>query len=200
MHSGWRSAALLALVSRSRAMPARGRRSEGNPAPRPARKGALFRALVEAGCDLDAAYNAETEFRSMATENLVAQLGAQIQVGFMEVKQICRENAERLAEQGRKLDALAEAGARRDRKIEALATEAKVPGREVDAIGTDLKTIHTDLKAVAEDVKAIVVEVRGLKEALTARTDTHRRELQFIQSALVLLTVLVAVFALLFTR
>ena len=150
----------------------------------------------------------------MATENLVAQLGAQIQVGFMEVKQICRENAERLAEQGRKLDALAEAGAerdrkldalaeagaRRDRKIEALATEAKVPGREVDAIGTDLKTIHTDLKAVAEDVKAIVVEVRGLKEALTARTDTHRRELQFIQSALVLLTVLVAVFALLFTR
>ena len=109
----------------------------------------------------------------MAAENLVAQLGAQFQVGFMEIKQICRENAERIAEQGRKLDALAEAGAARDRKIEALTA----------------------------DVKVLTTEVGGLRETTTARTDALGRELRLIWGALgLLVTVLLAVFGFLFTR
>ena len=119
-----------------------------NPVPRPASKGALFRALVRAGCDPDAAYNAETEIRSMAAENLVAQIGAQFQVGFMEIKQICRENAERIAEQGRKLDALAEAGAARDRKIEALTARTDGLRTELRLVWGSLGLLVTVLLAV----------------------------------------------------
>ena len=164
------------------------------PAPRPARKGALFRALVRAGCDPDAAYNAETEIRSMAAENLVAQLGAQFQVGFMEIKQICRENAERIAEQGRKLDALAEAGVERDRKIDALAKDVKV-------LATDVEVLKTDVKVLKTDVEVLKTDVGGLRETTTARTDALGRELRLIWGALgLLVTVLLAVFGFLFTR
>ena len=151
--------------------------SAGKPPLMPVKQGALFRALVGSGCDPDAAYNAEVEVRSMAAENLVAQLGAEMRVGFLEVKQLCRENADRLAEHGRetaerfaehsretaerfaehgrKLDALAEAGAERDRKLEFLAV----------------------------------------------RTDALRTEIRLVWGALgILVTVLLAVFGLLFTR
>lgn len=132
------------------------------PSPMPAKQGALFRALVNGGSDPEAAYNAEVEVRSMAAENLVAQLGAQMQVGFMEIKQLCGENAKQLAEhgrtlaeQGKKLDALADAGAERDRKLEFLAV----------------------------------------------RTDALRTEIRLVWGALgILVTVLLAVFALLFAR
>ena len=136
--------------------------SAGKPPLMPVKQGALFRALVSSGCDPDAAYNAEAEVRSMAAENLVAQFRAEMRVGFIEIKQLCNENADRLAdhgrtlaEHGRKLDALAEAGAERDRKL----------------------------------------------EFLTVRTDALRTEIRLVWGALgILVTVLLAVFGLLFTR
>ena len=67
----------------------------------PVKQGALFRALVKAGTGADAAYNAEVEVRSMAAENLVAQFRAEMRAGFLEVTQLCRENADRLAEHSR---------------------------------------------------------------------------------------------------
>ncbi len=144
---------------------------------KPGGNGALFRALVKAGADPEAAYNAEAEVGSMAPENVVGQLGAQMQVGFMELKQVCRENAERLAEHSRKLDALTEAGIVRDRKVEVLAVEV------------------SGLKAV------LGVEVSGLKEVSGAQMGAVRRELRLVWGALgILVTVLLAVFGVLFTR
>ena len=60
------------------------------PRTRPAETGALFRALVKAGCDSEAAYSAEGEIGSMVAGNV--------------------EQGETLAEHGKKLDALIEAG------------------------------------------------------------------------------------------
>ena len=199
------------------------------PAPRPATKGALFRALVRAGCDPDAAYNAEAEVRSMAAENLVAQLGAQFQIGFAEIQQTSRENAGRIAEHDRKLDALAEAGverdrkldalaeagaerdrkidalaeagAERDRKIDALAQAGVERDRKIEAIASDVKVIAATVKDLTTDVKVIATDMSGLKEILLARTDALRRELWLVWGALgLLVTVLIAVFGFLFTR
>ena len=91
----------------------------------------------------------------MAAENLVAQLGAQMQVGFMEIKQLCSENAERLAEQGRtlaehgkKLDALTDAGAERDRKLETLAVRTDALKTEIRLVWGALGVLVTVLLAV----------------------------------------------------
>ena len=136
-----------------RTSPPAARASE--PAPIPAEHGALFRALVEAGSDAGTAYNADAEVRSMAAENLVAQLGAQMQVGFMEIKQLCKENAGQLAEHGRalaehgrKLDALAEAGAERDRKLEFLAVRTGALRTEIRLVWGALGVLVTVLLAV----------------------------------------------------
>lgn len=127
----------------------------GEPPPLPAKQGALFRALVNGGCDPEAAYNAEAEVRSMAAENLVAQFGAQMQLGFMEIKQLCHQNAERLAEHGRtlaehgqKLDALADAGAERDRKLEFLAVRTDALRTEIRLVWGALGVLVTVLLAV----------------------------------------------------
>ena len=105
-----------------------------SPVAKPGEKGALFQALVKAGCDAGAAYNADAEVGAMAAENVVAQFSAQLQLGFMELKQICQENAERLAEHSRKLEALAAAGAERDRKLDVL-------GARTDAIKMELRLV-----------------------------------------------------------
>lgn len=120
----------------------------GEPPPIPAKQGALFRALVNGGCDPEATYNAEAEVRSMAAENLVAQFGAQMQLGFMEIKQLCHQNAERLAEHGQKLDALADAGAERDRKLEFLAVRADALRTEIRLVWGALGVLVTVLLAV----------------------------------------------------
>ena len=53
----------------------------------------------------------------MAAENLVAQFRAEMRVG-LEVKELCRENADRLAEHSRET---AERFAEHGRKLDALA-------------------------------------------------------------------------------
>ena len=127
----------------------------GEPPLMPVKQGALFRALVRAGTGADAAYNAEAEIRSMAAENLVAQFRAEMRVGFLEIKQLCNENAERLAEHGRtlaehgkKLDALAEAGADRDRKLEFLAVRTDALRTEIRLVWGALGILATVLLAV----------------------------------------------------
>ncbi len=95
----------------------------------------------------------------MAAENLVAQFRAEMRVGFLEVKELCRENADRLAEHsretaerfaehGRKLDALAEAGAERDRKLEFLAVRTDALRTEIRLVWGALGILVTVLLAV----------------------------------------------------
>ena len=166
---------------------------------KPGGKGALFRALVKAGADPEAAYNAEAGVGSMAAENVVAQLGAQMQVGFTELKQVCRENAERLAEHSRKLDAQTEAGIARDRKVEILAAE--VSGLK-EILAAELSGLKEALAAEVSGLKAVSsAEVSGLKEVSGAQMGAVRRELRLVWGALgILVTVLLAVFGFLFTR
>ena len=181
-----------------------------NPAPKRGEKGAMFRALVKAGCDAPAAYNAEAEVGSMAAENVVAQLGAQFQLGFMELRQLCRENAEGLVEQGKKLEALTEAGIERDRKLDVLAAEVNGLRGVLTAEVTGLKEVLTAevtglkevLTAEVTGLKEVLTaEVTGLKEISAARTDALKMEFRLAWGALgVLVTVLLAVFGFLFTR
>ena len=123
-------------------------RRQDRSAPGPEKKGALFRALTKAGCDADAAYNADAEVESMAAENLVAQLGAQFQLGFIEIKQLCQENAERLAEQDRKLDALTEVVVGHDQKLEVLAIRLDAVKMELRLVWGGLGVLVTVLIAV----------------------------------------------------
>ena len=66
--------------------------------------------------------------------------------------QLCRENADRLAEfaaqHGRKLDALAEAGAERDRKLEFLAVRTDALRTEIRLVWGALGILVTVLLAV----------------------------------------------------
>ena len=137
----------------------------------------------------------------MAAENLVAQLGAQFQIGFAEIQQTSRENAGRIAEHDRKLDALAEAGAERDRKLDALAEAGAERDRKIDALAEAGVERDRKIEAIASDVKVIATEMSGLKEIMLARTDALGRELRLLWGALgLLVTVLIAVFGFLFTR
>ena len=162
--------------------------SAGKPPLMPVKQGALFRALVGSGCDPDAAYNAEVEVRSMAAENLVAQLGAEMRVGFLEVKQLCRENADRLAEHSRET---AERLAEHSRETaERLAEHSRETAERFAEHGRKLDALA---EAGAERDRKL--------EFLAVRTDALRTEIRLVWGALgILVTVLLAVFGLLFTR
>ena len=81
--------------------------------PKPGVKGALFRALVDAGADPLVAYTADEQAESMVSERVAVQ-----------VQPILANIRHQFAEHGRKLDALdalTEAGAEYGRKLDALA-------------------------------------------------------------------------------
>ena len=69
-------------------------------APASSERGGLFRLLLSAGCDTSAAFTAIEEIRSMAGDNVVAQMGVQ----FSRLERLVTV---RLAEHGAKLDVLA---------------------------------------------------------------------------------------------
>ena len=81
--------------------------------PEPA--GALFRALVAAGCDPSVAYTADHQTRTMDQGLLAAQL-----------QPLVAEMRRRFDGQDRKLTVLAEGGAERDRKLDVLAAQMRL--------------------------------------------------------------------------
>ena len=94
--------------------------------PKPGVKGALFRALVDAGADPLVAYTADEQAESMVSERVAVQ-----------VQPILADIRHQFAEHGRKLDALAEGAVERDRKLDAIVAEIRglkeVIGVRVDA-------------------------------------------------------------------
>ena len=94
-------------------------------APKPGVKGALFRALVDAGADPLVAYTADEQAESMVSESVAVQ-----------VQPILADIRHQFAERDRKLDALAEAGAERDRKLDAIVAEIRGL-KEVIAVRVD---------------------------------------------------------------
>ena len=164
--------------------------------PKPGVKGALFRALVDAGADPLVAYTADEQAESMVSESVAVQVQpilADIRHQFAERDRKLDALTEAGAEYGRKLDALAEAGAERDRKLDALAEAGAERDRKLDVLAEG--AVEFDRK-----LDAIVAEIRGLKEVIGVRVDAQQRELRLIWGALgVLLTVLTVVFGFLFT-
>ena len=164
--------------------------------PKPGVKGALFRALVDAGADPLVAYTADEQAESMVSERVAVQ-----------VQPILANIRHQFAEHGRKLDALTEADAEHGRKLDALTEAGAEYGRKLDALAEGAVERDRKLDALAEGaaerdrkLDAIVAEIRGLKEVIGVRADAQKRELRLIWGALgVLLTVLTVVFGFLFT-
>ena len=105
--------------------------------PKPSVKGALFRALVDAGADPLVAYTADEQAESMVSESVAVQVQpilADIRHQFAERDWKLDALAEAGTERDRKLDALAEAGAERDRKLDALAEAGTERDRKLDAL------------------------------------------------------------------
>ena len=96
--------------------------------PKPGVKGALFRALVDAGANPLVAYTADEQAESMVSESVAVQ-----------VQPILANIRHQFAEHGRKLDALAEGAAERDRKLDALAEGAVERDRKLDTIVAEIR-------------------------------------------------------------
>ena len=178
--------------------------------PKPGVKGALFRALVDAGADPLVAYTADEQAESMVSERVAVQVQpilANIRHQFAEHGRKLDALTEADAEYGRKLDALTEADAEHGRKLDALTEAGAEYGRKLDALAEGAVERDRKLDALAEGaaerdrkLDAIVAEIRGLKEVIGVRADAQKRELRLIWGALgVLLTVLTVVFGFLFT-
>ena len=88
-----------------------------NAPTQPAGKGALFRALVEAGAGAVVAYTAAEGAESMASESAAAQ----VQPVLAEIRLFTTRMDERFAAVERKLDALTEVAANHDKKLDVLA-------------------------------------------------------------------------------
>ncbi len=163
--------------------------------PKPGVKGALFRALVDAGANPLVAYTADEQAESMVSESVAVQ-----------VQPILANIRHQFAEHGRKLDALAEGAAQRDRQLNALAEGTAQRDRQLNALAEGAAERDRKLDALAEGaverdrkLDTIVAEIRGLKEVIGVRADAQKRELRLIWGALgVLLTVLTVVFGFLF--
>ena len=95
----------------------RERRKQGGAPPIPPKAGALFRALLKAGCDMDTAYTAAEEAKRMAGENVMARIDATLtrladDVGKLATKvdklsEKVDRHGEILADHGTKLEVLA---------------------------------------------------------------------------------------------
>ena len=121
--------------------------------PKPGVKGALFRALVDAGADPLVAYTADEQAESMVSESVAVQVQpilADIRHQFAERDRKLDALAEAGTERDRKLDALAEAGAERDRKLDALAEAGAERDRKLDALAEAGTERDRKLDALAE--------------------------------------------------
>lgn len=96
---------------------------------RPSGKGALFRALVDAGADAVVAYTAEVKIESMVLEIAAAQARPII----MEMQRFAQEQNvrldrmdARLDRMDARLDTLTQDGAARDRRLDVLAAQMRL--------------------------------------------------------------------------
>lgn len=113
--------------------------SQANPdatAPKPAEQGALFRALVESGCDPILAYTAEKRMHTMVSDAIGPQLQpfveemrrgfADIERRFEQVDRRFEQVDHRFEQVDHRLDALAAAGVERDRRLDVLVTQMRL--------------------------------------------------------------------------
>ena len=107
--------------------------------PKPGVKGALFRALVDAGADPLVAYTADEQAESMVSESVAVQ-----------VQPILANIRHQFAGHGRKLDALTEGAVERDRKLDALTEAGAEYGRKLDTLAEGAVERDRKLDALTE--------------------------------------------------
>ena len=106
----------------------------GNTPPKPGAKGALFRALLDAGADAMVAYTASEETQSMVSESVVAH----VQPMLMEMRQLFRENRQALAENRQALAA-------QERRLDSLAADVRglkeIVNVKTDALKVEIRLV-----------------------------------------------------------
>ena len=163
------------------------------PAPKPAREGAIFRALVESGCDPVVAYTAEQRIHTMTSESAATRLEPVV----AEFRQM-RENMvtkEHLADFATKADL---AGFATKADLAGFATKADLAGfaTKADLAGFAAKTDLADFAT-----KADFADLSRKIDVLAARLDGLKVLGQVLLGAFALLiTALIAVFGFLFTN
>ena len=173
--------------------PSREREEPGDAPPRPPRAGALFRALLKAGCDMESAYTAAEEAKRMAGEN------------------VATENVVTLTHLSGNLDTLmAMVGGLAERmdglagRMDGLAERVDTLTERVDGLTErmDRQEEKLDTLAAKVDGQGEVLADHGTRlEVLAVRMDGLQREMRLMWGALgALVTVLGLVFTLLFSR
>lgn len=180
--------------------PGRGPGEPGDAPPGPPRAGALFRALLKAGCDLETAYTAAEEAKRMAgenvaTENVVTLTHLADSMGTLLAN--VDKLAERVVGQGEKLDALSQ-------KVDRLTERVDSQGEKLDRLAERVEQQGEKLDALSEKVDRhgeILVDHGTRLEVLAVRMEALQREMRLMWGALgALVTVLGLVFTLLFSR
>lgn len=97
--------------------------------PKPGTRGALFRALVDAGADAVVAYNAEEQAQSMVSESVATQ----VQPMLVEMRRLFGEQSRQIAAltavvtgHDEKLSVLTELVTRHDEKLDGLKRELRL--------------------------------------------------------------------------
>ena len=199
----------------------------GAPPGRP-RAGALFRALLQAGCDMEAAYTAAEEAKRMAGENVATEnvvTLTHLADGMGTLLANVDKLAERVVSQGERLDGLADRvdrladrveqqGERLDAlsdKVDRLAERVEQQSEKLDALSDKVDRLAERVEQQGEKLDALSEKVdrhgeiltdQGTRlEVLTVRMDGLQREMRLMWGALgALVTVLGLVFTLLFSR
>ena len=108
--------------------PSKPERQPPETAPKPGAKGALFRALVDAGADAMVAYNAEEGTKSMVSEAVATQ----VQPILVEMRQMFAAQERRFDALEQRFDALEQRFDAQERKLDALTAEVQRVNEVVD--------------------------------------------------------------------
>ena len=111
--------------------PSKPERQPPETAPKPGAKGALFRALVDAGADAMVAYNAEEGTKSMVSEAVATQ----VQPILVEMRQM-------FAAQERRFDALEQRFDALERRFDALEQRFDAQERKLDALTAEVQRVN----------------------------------------------------------
>ena len=194
--------------------PSREREEPGDAPARPPRAGALFRALLKAGCDMESAYTAAEEAKRMAGENVATEnvvtlthLSGNLDTLVAMVGGL----AERMDGLAGRMDGLAERVNTLTERVDGLTERVDGLTERVDTLTERVDGLTERMDRQEEKLDTLAAKVDGQGEVLAdhgtrlevlaVRMDGLQREMRLMWGALgALVTVLGLVFTLLFSR
>ena len=194
--------------------PSREREEPGDAPARPPRAGALFRALLKAGCDMESAYTAAEEAKRMAGENVATEnvvtlthLSGNLDTLVAMVGGL----AERMDGLAGRMDGLAERVDTLTERVDGLTARVDGLTARVDGLTARVDGLAERMDRQEEKLDTLAAKVDGQGETLAdhgarlqvlaVRMDGLQREMRLMWGALgALVTVLGLVFTLVFSR